>query len=346
MKERFLLITLIFLFSIQIKAQESKELEIVSKLDARPGNVAVSNDGRVFVTMHPFGNSNIQLIELRGKKGFRAFPSKDYQKNNGEVSDKKLDTPLGIKIDRHNRLWVIDMGLNIGKTRLFAFDIETKEEVFRYNFPQRIVPRNSFVQDLAIDDINGWVYLADAANAKIIALNIKNKIVRSFSDKTTKAENINMVIDGKVIYSRNSPLRIGVNPITLSADKSMLFYGAMNGTTWYGVPTKLFRNRTKMEDIKKAVQIIGTKPISDGAITDNVGNHYFTNIQEKGIDVLNRAGKLQSLYRDSRIDWPDNVALDNEGWLYISVNQLYKAPEFTGGKDEGEAPFYIYKIKL
>jgi hypothetical protein len=36
--------------------------------------------------------------------------------------------------------------------------------------------------------------------------------------------------------------------------------------------------------------------------------------------------------------------LTPQGWLYIAVNQLHKAPPFTGGKDEGKPPYSIYKV--
>lgn len=34
----------------------------------------------------------------------------------------------------------------------------------------------------------------------------------------------------------------------------------------------------------------------------------------------------------------------SQGWLYVAVNQLHKAPPFTGGKDQGKPPYSIYKV--
>ena len=326
-------------------AQHHNTLEVVAALEIRPGNVAVSKEGRVFSTIHPLGNPEIQLVEITGKKSYTAFPDNSYQNATGKASDNKLDTPLGIRIDNNKVLWSIDIGLNLGKTRLFAFDIDSGKEVFRFDFPEHIAPKGSFIQDLAVDEVNGWVYLADIANPGILALNTKTKEVRRFADKTVQTENIDMIIDGNVIHFAGSPARVAVNPITLSADRNTLYYGAMNGTTWYQVPAKLFRNGSSDDVISKAIMVKGPKPVSDGAATDKKGNHYFTNIQHKGIDVLTSGGELKPLYRNHKIDWPDNVALDGKGWIYVTVNQLHKTPAFTGKDDQGVAPYYIYRIK-
>ncbi|MEM9821195.1 MAG: L-dopachrome tautomerase-related protein [Bacteroidota bacterium] len=345
--KRFFFFTLTFLFIAQfVIAQNSQALEVVAELNYRPGNVAVSQEGRVFTTMHPLGKADLQLIEITGKNSFEAFPNDGYQKAGGPPSDSQLDTPLGIRIDKNNVLWIIDMGQNLGKTRLFGFDIATKKEVFRFEFPEEMAPKGSFIQDLAVDEKNGWVYLADIANPGILALNTKTKEVRRFADQTVQAEKIDMVIDGQLIYFAGAPASVAVNPITLSTDRNTLFYGAMNGTTWYEMPAALFRTGANDYTISKAIKIAGPKPVSDGACTDTAGNHYFTNIQHHGIDVLTSQGELKPLFRSPKMMWSDNAALDGRGYLYVTVNQLHQAPAFTGGADEGKAPYYIYRVKL
>ena len=48
-----------------------------------------------------------------------------------------------------------------------------------------------------------------------------------------QSEDIDIVIDGKVQTWMGNPARISVDPITLSADRETLYYGPMNGYTWY-----------------------------------------------------------------------------------------------------------------
>ncbi|SOU87814.1 L-dopachrome tautomerase-related protein [Tenacibaculum dicentrarchi] len=343
MKIKLMYFVLSIIATQTMYSQSETKVEVVSELNIRPGNVAINKNDRIFMTVHPLGNPQVQLVEITGKKTYKVFPNKELQNNTGKPNQNLFDTPLGLKIDEDNVLWVIDMGLNLGKTRLWAFDIATGKEVYKYEFSKKIAPKGSFIQDLAIDKKNGWVYLADIANPGIIALNIKNKTVRRFSDITVQAENIDMVIDKKIINFGGKPARVAINPITLSFDKETLYYGAMNGTTWYKVSAKLFRDKATDKIISKAIKVVGPKPISDGVATAKNGNHYMTNLQHGGIDVLTSTGELKPVVRNAKIDWPDNVALNNNGWIYIAVNQLYKTPAFTGGVDDGKAPYYILK---
>lgn len=320
------------------------DLEIVAKLSIAPGNVTASKDGSVFATIHPLRPQHVQLIEITGKNTFKAFPDESYQSKATHKNDFAFDSPLGILIDRKNRLWVVDAGLNLGKTRIFAFDIVSRKEVMRFEIPEEIASRTSFVQDIAVDDVNEWVYLADFGNPGIISLDIHKRVFQKFRDTNTmQSEDIDIKIEDKIVFFKNNPARIGINPISISADNETLYYGAMNGTKWYKIPTKLIREGKSNTEIATQVKIEGNKPISDGVSTDAEGNHFFTNIQNGSIDVLGTNGKLQTLVKDPLIQWPDNVRFGEDSWLYISVNQLHKSPFFAGGKEEGEPPFYILK---
>jgi sugar lactone lactonase YvrE len=311
----------------------------------RPGNVAVSKSGRVFATLHPLGGSNLQLVEITGKTTYSPYPDASFQKSGKPASDDALDTPLGVIFDKNDNLWVIDMGQELGKTRIWNFDIAHNKLIQKIELSQSIAPKGSFIQDIAVDEQNGWAYLADIANPGIIAVNLKTKEARRFGGHTSlQSEDIDMVIDGKLIYFGGKPARVGVNPISLSTDRQVLFFGAMNGTAWYSVSTKLFRDKASDGAIGAAIKEVGKKPISDGAATDAKGNHYFTNLQEHAITVLRHDGTLKTVLKDQRLLWPDNLRPAN-GYIYISANQLDTTPAFTGGKDQGNAPYFIYRFK-
>ncbi|MBL1222466.1 cupin domain-containing protein [Chryseobacterium sp. L7] len=327
--------------------QQENPLEIVARFDdARPGNVAVSRDGRVFATVHPLASPKLQLVEIVNGKPV-PFPSAELQKNGGKANDKQFDTPLGVVIDKENRLWMIDMGQELGTTRLWSIDLKKNKISEKIELPADIAPKGSFVQDVAIDEKNGWAYLADIANPGIIALNLKTKKARRFSGHSTlQSEDVDMIIDGKVIDFGGKPSRVGVNPITLSDDRETLFFGSMNGTAWYKVPARLFRENADDTTIGHAIQKFGDKPVSDGVATDKNGNHYITNLGGHSISKLDSNGTLSELVKDAGLKWPDNVAVSEDGYLYISVNQLNTTTAFSGEKDSGTPPYFIYRVKL
>ena len=212
--------------------------------------------------------------------------------------------------------------------------------------PIDIAPPESFIQDLAVDRVNGWAYLADIANPGIIAVELATSKVRRFGGHPSlqPEADARMVINGQAIMFGGSPANVGINPITLSEDGETIYFGAMNGKSWYSLPAQLFRNAASDQEIAESIQRVGDKPVSDGAATDADGNHFFTNLNQNGLDKLSAEGVLTPLVRDASLDWPDNAQLGADGWLYVAVNQLHKTPAFSGGADQGQAPYYIYRV--
>ncbi|MBB2949588.1 MULTISPECIES: L-dopachrome tautomerase-related protein [unclassified Sphingobacterium] len=327
--------------------QENKrDLEAVAQLDVRPGDVAVSAEGRIFSTIHPLGSQQLQLVEIVDGKAV-PYPNLKMQKNGAKASDTTFDAMLGLIFDKQNRLWVVDMGLELGKTRLWAFDIQQNKVIEKITLPSRIAPKGTFAQDVTIDEKHGFAYLADIADPGIIVLNLKTKKATRFGKHFSfDAEDKDMVIDGKVVHFGGKPARVGIDPITLSDDRETLFYGAMNGTGWYSIPTKVLRGHQPGQLVFDQIIKVGDKPFSDGALTDWEGNHYFTNLQEHAITKMDKKGKLSHIIQDDdKLLWPDNVYQGPDDWMYISINQLNTAPAFTGGKDIGVAPYFIYRFK-
>ncbi len=328
-------------------APKTGDLEVVAELPMRPGNVAPAPHNRLFATVHPLAAPDTaQLIEITDRTHFKAWPNAALQRGSSAASDSQIDSPLGIAVDGKQRLWIADMGLNLGKTRLWGFDIASGRELYRIELPQDIAPKGSFLQDLAVDDQAGWIYLADIANPGLIAVEIASGKARRFSGHPAlQAEpDATMVIGGKPIQFQGKPASVAVNPLSLSADRSTLYFGAMNGKTWYSLPTNLLQSAASDEQIGVAIKRVGPKPVSDGATTDTKGRHFFTNVNDGAIDVLNADGTLHTLVRDARLDWPDSVHQSDNGWLYISVNQLYKTPAFSGGEDTGKPPYRVMRV--
>ncbi|MCW8353263.1 L-dopachrome tautomerase-related protein [Citrobacter portucalensis] len=322
------------------------DLEVVAALNIRPGNVTVSDDGRVFATVHPLDRpSRWRLIEITGKETWKAWPDDSWQKNEGQSLSHQIDTPLGITRDAQNRLWLVDMGLNSGKTRIISFDIKSGKHLMTIELDDTIAPRGSFIQDLVVDARGGWIYLADISNPGLITVNIASKKASRFSGHPALQSERSAVmhIDGQDTLFNGKPASVGVNPITLSANGKTLFFGAMNGTTWYEIDTE-YLQKADDKAIAQHIRTAGTKPVSDGAAISAQGRHYFTNLNNNGVDMMDSKGKLIPLVRSALLDWPDSVQFGDQHWLYISANQLHRSAAFTGAGDKGEPPYRILRV--
>jgi len=329
------------------------QLEVVAELDITPGNVTVSRNGRIFASVHGMRRGSAQLIEITGRNSWKPFPNESWNVEPGS-GDNVLNTAHGVAIDSQDRLWVIDHGnwmTPLQTPKLVAFDINTRQLVFRHNFTEATGPKGSIMQDLAVDGERGFVYIADCgSDPAIVVVDIQNNTARRFANHPSlAAENVDLVVEGQKLLFPGSDgqmqdARVPINPITLSADGETIFFGAMNGTTWYSVPAKLFRDGATDRAIGAAIVKAGVKPVSDGASTDAEGNHFFTNLKDNAIDVLSKDGQLTRLVQDDRLIWPDNVRFGQDSWLYIAVNQLHRNPIFTGKPDTGKPPYLIVRV--
>ncbi|TFW27629.1 L-dopachrome tautomerase-related protein [Duganella callida] len=328
-------------------------VEIVAELDITPGNVTASKDGRVFASVHGMRRGPVQLIEITGRHSYKPFPDASWNARPGS-GPNVLNTPHGILIDGKDRLWVIDHGNWMDQPqppKLLAFDIHTRKLVYRHDFNHTVAPAEQILQDLAVDTERGFIYIADCGpNPAIVVVDMKSNTARRFAGHPSLAsENVDLVVEGKPLLFPGAggvmgPARVGINPITLSADGETLYFGAMNGLTWYSVPARLFRDNASDERIGAAIRRAGRKPISDGAATDADGNHFFTNLPDNGIDMLTKQGELRPLVRDARFLWPDNVHFGADSWLYVAVNQLHRNPIFNGARDEGQPPYLVARV--
>jgi sugar lactone lactonase YvrE len=331
------------------------QLEVVAELDITPGNVTTSRDGRIFASVHGMRRGSAQLIEIEpGTNNWRPFPNAEWNAKPGS-GQNVLNSAHGVAIDSQDRLWVIDHGnwmpdgAKPTRPKLVAFDINTGEMVYRYDFPDSAT--GTIMQDLAVDGERGFVYIADCGSKPaIVVVDINNNTSRRFEGhRSLQAENVDAIVEGQQLLFPNSegkmePARVPVNPITLSADGETLYFGAMNGETWYSVPAQLLRERQSDRIIGEAIKEVGQKPVSDGISTDAQGNHFITNLKDNAIDKLSSDGKITRLVEDDRLLWADNVRFGQDSWLYIAVNQLHRNPIFTGKPDTGQPPYYIMRV--
>jgi sugar lactone lactonase YvrE len=333
------------------------QIEIVAGLDFTPGNVSVSSDDRIFATKHALrpSSNGYNLTEILNETSYRSFPGEPWNRA-GEIAIDRINASQGIIIDKKNRIWIVDHGNFIEKPaqpKLLVFDIATKNLEYRFLIPDAAAKVGSFIQDLAVDEDRGFAFLADMGGVgkpAIIVIDINNnKAWRYEGLKEFASEDIDMYVSNRVVTfpdatGKSAPARVGLNPITASADGETVFFGAMTGLSWYSVPAKVLREHKSLNEVQSQVKRVGPKPISDGACTDSRGIHYFTNLGSEAIDYLDNDGKLKRLVQDRRLQWSDSIRVGPDGWLYVATTQLDKAATLNEGKDDGKPPYLIFKI--
>lgn len=329
----------------------SAEPVLVASLseDFPPGNIAISPEGRIFFSVHEFYGRPQKVVELKNDGSIQPYPNADWS-SAPAIGKQGLNGVLGLNVDQRGILWLLDGATPTSNARLVAWNTRTEalHRVIYLGFP--VTSAASFVNDLAIDYSNNAIYITDVATpetAALIVVDLSTGEAKRVLEGSqfTRPEDIDMVINDRVVTLGEQPARIGVNPITISPDNKRVYFGSMNGETLYRVETKYLADLSlDASTLDKRVERYGSKPISDGITIDDAGNVYVTSITDNSIGVTKPDGSYEPLFRDERFSWPDGFAIGPNNQVYFTVNELHKSPPLNTGKNETTGKFAIYRF--
>ena len=235
--------------------------------------------------------------------------------------------------------------------RIVAWDTDRESLHQIITLAPPVTRPESFLNDLAVDREHQFIYIADTASPKtaaLIVVDLKTGQARRLLEGSsfTKPEDINMVIDNRIITNKGKPVRIGVNPITIDPTNKWLYFAPMSGTSLYRIRTKDLRDRSLNNTaLAKRVERYGDKPISDGITIDRAGNVYMTSITEDAIGVTRADGSYQILYQRDDLSWPDGFAVGPNDYIYATINELHRSPVLDRGKNSTKGEFNSLREK-
>lgn len=313
------------------------------------GNVAVARDGRIFFTIHPEAHpsgAKLYVAELNGEP--KPFPAEDKQA-------ALLDTPLGCVIDSKDRLWTIDHGNNgTGTARILAFDINSGAVVHDYKFAPEIAPLGSMLQDLQIDADKERAYIADVAFWRkapgLVTYDIKNQKARRVLNKHVSVFPKDIIVRSPrkdlIFFGGVAAMKLGVDGIALSRDKTTIYYGAMAHDTLYSIPADaLFDEKLDDAALAGKIKTVGKKPLNDGLSCDDQGHILVTDVEHGAVLSMSPDGKLETLVKSPKIRWADALSFGPDGWLYIADSALDQLVLQSQSHIKSQAPFYIHRFK-
>ncbi len=338
------------------------ELEVVAQLFVGPGNITVTPQNRIIISLHPFYSPDTRVVELTGEGRPVPFPNADWNRDDVK-SNHAFDSVLGIQCDTTGVVWMLDNGLRkASMPRLVAWDtvtnrlsriIELKPPVVP---PLPVFPDNAFLNDLAVDLTHNAVYISHSSGLEDSALIVVDlstgqarRILQGHS--SVVPENRSLVMDGRTLNftlpdAGRLKLLIGVNPIALDASDEWLYYGTMNGTSMYRIRTSDLVNKDlTQEQLARNVERYCDKPICDGISIDNAGNIYISDLHTKSIGVITTDRQYKTLVTDPRISWPESFSFGPDGYLYFVASQLHLSGPLNEGINKAKPPFYVFRMK-
>ncbi len=326
-------------------------VEQVAALDHPPGNIAAAPDGRVFLTLHPDGKPPMKVAELVDARPV-PFPDDAFQKP--APGTPHFQSPLSMRIDRQNRLWVLDYAdYGRGQPRIVAFDLATRKLVHQYDFPADVAGFLSMLNDFAISPDGTRIYIAESSPIKqtpaIVLYDVEHRTSRRVLDRHPSVMPKNYVMNAAgrdmVVFGVYT-LRIGVDSITLDRKGEWLYYAPVNGDRMFRVPTAALDDASLAPDALAAqVEDYGPKTISDGLSSDDAGNVYVTDPEHSAVLSLGPDRTLQTLVKDEKLRWPDGMSFGPDGWLYVTCSSLQHVLFVSSAHQAAHAPYQVFRFK-
>lgn len=322
------------------------ETVVTFAADTPPGNIAISPNGRIFISVHGFyGEPTHHVLEVMEDGSTKPYPTPDWSKA-PEGDAPGLLNVLGLRVDRDGILWMLDGHSEGYAGRLIGWDTSQERLHKIIYLAAPITKPDSFLNDLAVDRYHNAIYIADSAGA-LIVVDLETGRTRRVLDGSefTTPEDIDMVIDGKTVTLNGEPSRIGVNPITVDAQNEWVYFAPMSSTSLYRIRTTDLRDTSLSETaLRQKVERYGDKTISDGSTVDNAGNVYITSITQDAIGVTGADGTYRILHQDDTISWPDGFAVAPDGKIYFTVNELHRSPVLNDGEAANRGEFKIMRF--
>ena len=326
-------------------------LETVADLDYPPGNIAVSESGRIFFTLHPDGHPPNRVLELVDGKAV-PYPNELYQRSTAGVP--YFQSVLSLRIDRRDRLWTLDFAdFGRGEPRLLAFDLSADELVHEYVFPSSVAGLGSMLNDFQISPDGRWIYIAETSplihTPALIVYDTKTRQARRLLERHDSVMPRNYVIKTStremIVYGIYN-MRIGVDSIALDHEGEWLYYGPVSGDRLYRIRTADLRDPSLTpKELAARVEDFAAKTLSDGLTMDAEGNVYLSDMEHDAIHIIKPDRMLETLVRDPRLRWRDGFSFGPDGWLYVTCSALQHVLFRSRSSVAANAPYQIYRFR-
>jgi sugar lactone lactonase YvrE len=321
--------------------------------------VAVSANSRLF-TNYPYwlDKHSYSVVEIKNGKPV-PYPDNNWNSfKKGENGQNKFVCVQSVVTDDEGYLWVVDAaGIGLSSVyqqsnKVVKINLANNQIERIYRFPQNVAGADVYLNDIRIDNTNGYAYMTSSSGGGIVVLNIATGESRFVlgDHPSVKSDAAYHFSPGGTELAKGdgSQLKVNSDGIALTPDNNWLYYKPLTDDKLYRVSTALLRNfSTPLKAIADSVNDLGHFVTTDGMIFDKAGNLYLGDLEKSSIVKITPDLKVQTLMTDkSKLFWPDSYSISADGYLYISASQIQLMPWFHKDGDKIQRPFKIYRLKI
>jgi sugar lactone lactonase YvrE len=332
-----------------------------------PTGVAVSRGGRIFVCFPKWGDQ-VEYTVAEVVDG-RTVPYPDAATNQPQSNHDPhaFVSVQSVVVDARDRLWILDTGSPMfkpteeGGPKLVCVDLSTNQVAMTIVIPSHVALPTSYLNDVRFDlrrGKAGAAFITDSSDQGadgLIVIDLESYSCwrRLHNHPSTKAEPILPVVEGQPLSEHEpgrspKPVKLGADGISISPDGSRLFYCPLVSRKLYSVGVDALLDSSKSDkQVGDTVTDEGDKGgIADGLQTDAEGRVYMTSPEHNAILRRTADGFYESVAHDPRLLWPDTMHLAEDGYLYVTANQLNRQARYHEGRDLRRKPYALFRTRV
>ena len=349
-----LFVALLLLAASGAPAFAQPELISAIKLDEVSNAVTVTSDGIVFVGFpRVTGVPGLKVAKLVDGKPV-AFPDEAWNawRRGGDPSHAFVRFN-SMRIGPDGNIWIVDVGspaisepIIEGGPKILAFDPKNGKLVRSYGFSDRLLFPRSFIDDIRFND--DVAYITDAGIPGLIVLDLKTGDMRRVLDRQpSTTDQQPMRARGHALYDQDGKdVKVHSDQLEVAPNGKNLYYMPSSGPL-YRVATSDLADKTLSDvDLEKRVKTFAKVGTTGGTAIDAAGNIYVSDTDQSSILKVTPSGSISTLLQDERLDWPDAMWIDQQGFLWVPASQMDRTPPFNAGRAVVAPPVNIFKLQI
>ncbi len=334
---------------MQPSAQTTPLAKVASFKGVQVTGVTVTDTGRLFANF-PRWHENLpfSVVEVSPNGSYQPYPDAGWNGWNGKPEENKFTCVQSV-VAHGNSLFVLDPASPMmkgvqGNATLYEFDLTSNQLKRKWTFDKTIAPKQSYLNDLRIDEEAGKIYMTESGMGALVVLDLNTGTPRRLlaGHPSTQSEDVWLTVEGERWVKEGKKPSMHADGIALSPDKQYLYYHALTGYTLYRIPTAALNDPNLDEAaLVEQVENLGRTSAPDGMIFDKQGNLYMGDLESNAIIYRTPEGQLNTLVQDDDLKWPDTFTLDRQGYLYVTTSRIHQMEGDISNLD-----FNIFKIPI
>jgi sugar lactone lactonase YvrE len=317
----------------------SFRLEEAARFPSQATGVAVSADGRIFVNFPRWTeDSPISVAEVGRDGTLKPYP--DDKWNSWRNADAASRAPRdhfvcvqSVVADNRGNLWVLDPAapgnekVIAGGPKLVRIELASNKVAQVIRFGEEVALQGSYLNDVRFHPDGKTAFITDSgARGAIVVVDLDSGEARPRLDghpSTQPEKGVEILVDGQKLQRPDGrAFQVAADGIALSRDGRTLYWQALTGRTLYCIDTDVLMSDNQ-EDVTKKVTKVGTTNIADGLLMSRDGHLYITAPEDSSIKIWTR-DRAETVIADPQLSWPDSMAEDPEGSLYVTASRLHE----------------------